>query len=274
MHQAGLRAVLQGLRGLPGDGDRARGQLHDGFAEIQREHKDNEEPQHNVTIAKPFAVGRFAVMRDEFEAFVKDTGHRTEGGCYVEWKQDSGKSWRSPGFAQTGSHPVVCVNWDDAKAYAAWLSRKTGKEYRLLSEAEREYAARAGTAAPFWWGSSISTRQANYDGNATYNGGQKGEYRQKTLPVKSFDANAWGLYQVHGNVWEWVEDCWNGNYQNAPSDGSARTTGECQYRVLRGGSWGNYPQYLRAACRGNSIPGNRSGFWGFRVALGRQDLNP
>jgi formylglycine-generating enzyme required for sulfatase activity len=111
---------------------------------------------------------------------------------------------------------VINVSWHDAKAYVEWLSRKTGKTYRLLSEAEREYAARAGTATPFWWGSSISTEQANYDGNLVYGGGPNGEYRQRTLPVESFQPNPWGLYQVHGNVLEWTEDCSNDNYPAKP----------------------------------------------------------
>jgi formylglycine-generating enzyme required for sulfatase activity len=131
----------------------------------------------------------------------------------------------------------------------AWLSRKTGKAYRLLSEAEREYAARAGTTTPFWWGSSISTTQANYDGNYTYGSGSKGEYRQKTVPVDMFQPNAWGLYQVHGNVWDWVEDCYHDSYAGAPTDGSAWVSGDCSGRVLRGGSWHYDPLFLRSACR-------------------------
>src|SRR5207302_6940801 len=108
-----------------------------------------------------------------------------------------------------GRQPVINMSWDDAKAYLAWLSRKTGKSYRLLSETEREYVTRAGRSTPFWWGPSISTSQANYNGNYTYGGGSKGEYREKTVPVASFQPNPWGLYQVHGNVWEWTEDCYH-----------------------------------------------------------------
>ena len=247
-----------------------------GSSKSEPERQSYEEPRHSVTIRHPFAVGRFAVTRDEFETFVTDSGHKMDSGCWVwtgsAWNSDSAKSWRSPGFAQTGEHPVVCVNWDDAKAYAAWLSKKTGKEYRLLSEAEREYAARAGTDTPFWWGSSISTDKANYDGNYTY-GGSKGKYRQQTLPVKSFDPNPWGLYQVHGNVWDWVEDCWHDSYHNTPSDGSAWTTGACTFRGLRGGSWYNNSQYLRAAFRLYNDPRIQINNGGFRVALGWQDLN-
>jgi formylglycine-generating enzyme required for sulfatase activity len=160
---------------------------------------------------------------------------------------------------------VINVSWDDAKEYAAWLSRKTGKTYRLLSEAEREYVTRAGTTTPFWWGSSISTSQANYNGRYTYGGGAEGEYRQKTLPVDSFQPNPWGLYQVHGNVWDWVEDCWNASYQGAPSDGSAWTSGDCHRRVVRGGSWVNNPQGLRSAIRDRVTTDNRLSGLGFRV---------
>jgi formylglycine-generating enzyme required for sulfatase activity len=170
------------------------------------------------------------------------------------------------GFAQSGSHPAVCINWDDAKAYVAWLSRKTGKTYRLLSEAEREYVARAGTTTPFWWGSTISTSQANYNGNHTYGSGSKGEYREKTMPVGSFQPNPWGLYQVHGNVWEWVEDCWNDTYGGAPTDGSAWTSGDCSRRPDRGGSWGNPPRNLRSAVRSGSTTDLRHSAGGFRVA--------
>ncbi len=163
------------------------------------------------------AAGQFSVTVGEYRACVR------AGGCRPpEWDEPSSKyniktgsddHYKKLGEALTGDrYPIVGVSWDDAQAYAKWLSGKTGKSYRLLSEAEREYVTRAGTAAPFWWGSSISTEQANYDGNYTYAGGQKGEYRQRTVPVKSFQPNPWGLYQVHGNVWDWVEDCWNDNY--------------------------------------------------------------
>jgi formylglycine-generating enzyme required for sulfatase activity len=158
---------------------------------------------------------------------------------------------------------VINVSWDDAKAYVAWLSEKTGKVYRLLSEAEREYVTRAGTTTPFWWGSSISSDQANYVGDFSYDGGPKGEWRNRTVPVDSFEQNPWGLYQVHGNVWEWTEDCYHGDYKGAPADGSP--WGDCDYRVLRGGSWDIAPQDLRAAARFGLPPYIRSGSTGFRV---------
>ena len=199
------------------------------------EGRSDEAPQHRVTFARQFAVGRFAVTFDEWDACVADRG------CNGYKPKDEG--WGR------GKRPVINVSWNDAKAYVAWLSKKTGKTYRLLSEAEREYVTRAGTTTPFWWGSSISTRQANYNGNHTYGGGSKGEKRQKTLPVNSFQPNPWGLYQVHGNVWERMEDCWNNSYSGAPTDGSAWKTGDCTRPVRRGGSWRHGPRNLRSAYR-------------------------
>jgi hypothetical protein len=173
-------------------------------------------------------------MTFEWDAYV------AEDGCNNYKPNDEG--WGR------GKRPVINVNYNDANVYAAWLSRKSGKIYHLLSDAEREYVARAGTRTPFWWGSSITPKQANYDGNYTYRGGgSKGEYRLCTLPVDSFDPNPSGLYNVHGNVWEWPEDCVNDI--NMPGDGRARTTGDCSTRVIRGGSGHSGPQFLRSAIR-------------------------
>jgi len=194
-----------------------------------------------------------------------------------EVENDPNASWRNPGFLQDDNHPVVCVHWDDVSAYVAWLSQVTGQTYRLLSEAEWEYAARAGTTTPFWWGSSIMPAQANYDGNFVYaGGGAKGEYRKATVPVGDFEANPWGLYNVHGNVWEWCEDIWrrediwgdgdNDYYNGAPADGSAWLQGgDASRRALRGGSWQNPPQDLRSANRLWSSTDSRLGALGFRV---------
>jgi formylglycine-generating enzyme required for sulfatase activity len=223
-----------------------------------------------VTIAKPFAVGRFAVTRDEFAAFVEATRRRIEDGCFVvtgdALRRDRERSWRSPGFVQDGNHPAVCVSWNDAKAYAAWLSSTTGKVYRLLTETEREYVTRAGSATPFWWGGTISTDQANYNGTVPYGGIASGVWRKATVAVDSFAANPWGLFHVHGNVWEWAEDCWNKENAGNPGNGTARTSGDCGLRVLRGASWGNFPHTLRSARRGMEPPGNRLNTVGFRVA--------
>jgi formylglycine-generating enzyme required for sulfatase activity/uncharacterized caspase-like protein len=221
--------------------------------------RNNDEAQIRVTIPAPFPVAKYAVTFDEWDACVAD------GGCNGYKPADEG--WGR------GRRPVINVNWDDAKAYAAWLSRKTGKTYRLLSEAEREYVARAGTTMPFWWGSSITPMQANYNGSADpyKGGGSKGEYRQHTTPVDTFEANPWGLYNVHGNVWEWTEDCWNNSNIGNPGNGSARSAGDCSGRVVRGGSWYYVPQFLRSAARVRWSADYRYGYLGFRLA---RTLNP
>ena len=223
----------------------------------------NEGPQHGVTIQQPFAVGKYEVTRGEFARFVAATGHATGNSCWgydgSDWKDRSGRGWRNPGFTQTKRDPAVCVSWEDVKAYVRWLSAKTGRRYRLLSEAEWEYAARAGTAGPFHFGATISTDRANYDGNYVYGSGAKGIYRRKTVPVGGFSANAFGLHDMHGNVWEWVEDCWHGNYQGAPTDGRTWTQGGyCQYRVTRGGSWFRNSNDLSAADRAMRAAGDNS----------------
>ncbi|MFM9848057.1 MAG: formylglycine-generating enzyme family protein [Hyphomicrobiaceae bacterium] len=241
-----------------------------GSPESEPERETSEGPQHMVRISEPFAVGRLAVTRAEFAAFVTDTGHKEEGGCHAStasgWKPEPHRSWRSPGLVQNDGHPVVCVNWEDAKAFIAWLSRKTGKPCRLLSEAEREYVARAGTTTSYWWDSTISTSEANYDGARTYGGASDGGWRRTTVPVRSFRANPWGLYNVHGNIWEWVEDCWHDSYQGAPADGPAWISGDCVRRVLRGGSWVDKPGRLRAASRFRYRPDYRDFDAGFRLA--------
>jgi formylglycine-generating enzyme required for sulfatase activity len=222
-----------------------------------------------VSMARPFAIGKYAVTRGEFAAFVAATGRKMESGCYrlgVRGRNPE-LDWRSPGFVQTDHHPVVCVSWHDAKAYVAWLSSRTGKHYRLPSEAEREFVARAGSTTPFWWGDGISTDQANYDGRITYAvGGAAGEWRNSTVAVFAFLANPWGLHNVHGNVWDWTEDCWNEKNAGNPGDGTARSDGDCSFRVVRGGSFNNAPHTLRAARREREPADNRIVTFGFRVA--------
>ena len=242
-----------------------------GSPSSKEDRDDDESPRHRVTISKPFAVGKYEVTRGEFKEFVSDTGHSTSGGCWIhdgsKWKHSDTRSWRAPGFVQGEDDPVVCVNWEDAQAFVGWLSRETGQDYRLLTESEWEYSARAGTKGPFHFGSTISTDQANYDGNYTYGNGRKGVYRQRTVPVGIFPSNSFGLHDVHGNVWEWVEDCWHASYAGAPKDGRAWTTGvDCTKRVLRGGSWSSRPWFLRAAIRGGGGTGSRDVRLGFRVA--------
>jgi len=212
----------------------------------------DEKPVHKVSIAYSFAVGVHEVTFAQWDACVSD------GGC-------NGYSPDDRGWGR-GNRPVINVSWEDAQSYLKWLSGKTGKSYRLLSESEWEYVARAGTTTPFHYGSTISTEQANYDGNYTYGSGAKGAYRKKTVPVGSFPPNAFGLHDVHGNVWEWTHDCWNDNYQGAPNDGSAWESGDCSRRVLRGGSWSNDPWILRSALRLRYTVGYRNIDYGFRVA--------
>jgi formylglycine-generating enzyme required for sulfatase activity len=229
-----------------------------GSPENELERGDSEGPQHPVTIARPFGVGRHAVKRGEFAAFVKDTGYESEGETL----------WRDPGFPQDDNHPVVCVNWEDATAFVAWLSDKAARNYRLLTEAEWEYAARAGSTAPFWWGSTITPAQANYDGTHVYGStGLEGEYREQTVAVGDFSANPWGLHQMHGNVLEWCEDVWHDNYDGAPSDGAAWLQGGSAFsRVVRGGSWVSFPQDIRSAFRAKASAALRIDNLGFRVA--------
>ena len=210
----------------------------------------DERPRHKVTIAQPFAVSRFAVTFDEWDAA------RERGGVS---HSPSGQAW-----GRARRRPVIDVSWDDARAYVEWLSFTTVQPYRLLSEAEWEYCCRAGTEAQYWWGGEISTEQANYDGNYAWGKGAKDN--QKLRPVNSFEPNPWGLYQVHGNVWEWCEDCWHDNYHDGPADSSAWTAGDDQFRVLRGGSWGGGPDTLRSARRIVNFREDRFQDVGFRVA--------
>jgi len=212
---------------------------------------DSEGPQHEVAIPRDFEIGRYAVTFEEYLAFCAATGR--------EEPSDSG--WGK------GKQPVINVSWDDAQAYCDWLNRVTGERYRLPSEAEWEYAARAGTTGPFSFEGPITTDKANYDGNFSYAGSPEGEYRARTVQVDSFQPNPWGLYQVHGNVWEWCADPWHEDYQGAPADGSIWVDGGVPYlRVLRGGSWFNYPLFLRSAFRYGNFRVIRGDSYGFRLA--------
>jgi formylglycine-generating enzyme required for sulfatase activity len=228
------------------------GELEMGSPQSEADRSPEEGPRHAVVFARPFAVGRFAVTFDEWDACV------AAGGCDGHVPSDEG--WGR------GRRPVINVSWYDAKAYVAWLSRATGADYRLLSEAEWEYVARAGTTTPFWWGASLSALQANYRGDVVSAASAAGEYRKQTLPVDTFEPNPWGLYQVHGNVYDWIEDCFNETYHGAPSDGSAWTTGDCYRRGHRGGSWFSNPWALRSAARNRNFALTRFDFIGFRIA--------
>lgn len=177
----------------------------------------------------------------------------------AQWRaclQDKGCGGYEPTYSgsERANYPVISVSWRDARAYAEWLSKKTGATYRLPSEAEWEYAARAGSNTPYWWGDTANRKQASY-----------GPFGQ-TKPVRSYPANPFGLYDVHGNVWEWTEDCWNNSYVDAPKDGSAWSTGDCEFAPLRGGSWNSLANNLRAANRKRSRRDGRGLNAGFRVA--------
>ena len=231
----------------------------------------NEIPQHPVTFAESFAAGKYEVTRVEFRQFIEDTSHATRSACWTyeqdEWKDRAGREWQTLEFEQGEREPVVCVSWDDAQSYIAWLSQKTGKRYRLLTEAEWEYAARAGTTGPFHVGPTISTDQANYDGTQADGAAGMGAYREKTVSVGSFPANAFGLHDVHGNVWEWVEDCWHEDYEGAPADGNAWILdGDCSVRIVRGGSWLDGQNGLRVVFRGRTKSELSYFVIGFRVA--------
>ena len=223
---------------------------------------DDEGPRHQVRIAKPFAVGVYEVTFSEWEACVSD------GGC---GHRPNDEGWGG------GTRPVINVSWDDAKAYVRWLSNETGEAYRLLSESKWEYVARAGTQTRYWWGDEVGSGQCRHGNGA--DGSLKRHYSDwewatvgcddgevHTAPVGQFKANRFELHDVLGNVWEWVEDCWNGSYAGAPADGSAWRSGNCGTRMLRGGSWGGIPSFLRAAGRGRVDAGDRDFDLGFRIA--------
>ena len=203
-----------------------------------------------VTIVRPIAVSRYEVTFDEYDLFAGVTGRQLP--------HDQG--WGA------GRRPVINVSWEDAVAYADWLSGQTGKRYRLPTEAEWEYAARAGSETAYWWGDEVGDGRANCDGCGS-------EWDdEKTAPVGSFQANPFGLYDTSGNVWEWVQDCWHENYEGAPTDGSAWEAeggGDVGRRVIRGGSWFNDPRSLRSSLRFGNTLDSRDYLVGFRLA---QDL--
>ena len=235
-----------------------------GSPPSEEERSGGEGPVRRVSIPAPFAVGVHKVTRGEFSRLVSATGHAAGDSCWIrgdgDWEERSGRDWRSTGFSQTDDHPAVCVSWGDARAYAGWLSRSTGAHYRLLSEAEWEYAARAGTATRYHWGDDVGRGRANCDGC-----GSRWDNRS-TAPVGSFAANAFGLHGVHGNAWEWTRDCWNAGYEGAPRDGRAWEGGDCSRRVIRAGSWNFAPGELRSANRFGYGARSRDFDLGFRVA--------
>jgi formylglycine-generating enzyme required for sulfatase activity len=238
----------------------------------------DEAPQHEVSVPS-FALGKYDWTREEYAAFVLETGYPAGDGCGVDafkWEKRPELTWQHPGFEQTAHDPVVCVSWQDARAYVAWLNRKTNRKgaasgdrpYRLPSEAEWEYAARAGSATPFWWAES--------EGDAPAHAWFKQNSAGHTHPVGSKPPNAFGLYDMAGNVWQWTEDCYDNSYVGTPADGRASeipssdthandNQGRC-LRVDRASSW-LYPVWLlRSATRERNPADYRDAIMGFRVA--------
>lgn len=241
---AGLKQKFAGRAPEPEMVAVPAGKFRMGCVDNSKDCSDAEKPVHTVTVPA-FEMGKYEVTFDQWDACVAD------GGCtHVPGDRGWGR----------GNRPVIDVSWNEIQAYLAWLSRKTGKRYRLPSEAEWEYAARAGSEAAYWWGDAVGSGNANCESC-----GSRWDNKQ-TAPVGSFKPNRFGLYDVHGNVYEWGADCWHDNYKSAPPDGSAWTTGECKYRVLRGGSWIIDPQNLRSANRIDFTAVNRGSSIGFRVA--------
>lgn len=223
---------------------------------------DAEGPLHRVNVAA-FALAKTHVTRGQFAAFVNATGYPAGSSCYTleggVWEVRQGRSWRDPGYPQENSHPAVCLSWRDAKAYVDWLAQKSSKHYRLPSEAEWEYAARAGTTSARYWGESAEQACAHANVmDSTSKGQVPGLIREEhdcsdgyvyTAPVGSFKPNAFGLNDMIGNAWEWVEDCLQDSYSDAPTDGSTWTAGKCKFRVLRGGAWNVELRNARSAKR-------------------------
>jgi formylglycine-generating enzyme required for sulfatase activity len=239
-------------------------------------------PVHRVRVGYPFAVGKYPLTVGEFSAFAEDTGFKgapclrwvgydepeiAKAGWSHAWREDPNSTWDTPGFEQALDHPVVCLSWDDAKAYVSWLSQKTGHTYRLLTEAEWEYAARAGTTTKAYWGDGLSRDNGNFGADACCWSCREGRDQWDiTSPVGSFDANPFGLYDMIGNSWEWLEDGVHMDYEGAPADGSAWVEGSCARRMIRGSSWYEPPVSMTSDFRYHFEPEHRSWPLGFRVA--------
>jgi formylglycine-generating enzyme required for sulfatase activity len=226
-----------------------RGEFMMGSPDGDAQSFDDEKPQHRVKIDYRLAVGRYPVTFEEWDRCAEDEAwHRAR---HVEPYKPSDQGWGR------GKRPVINVSWEDIQGYLRWLSGKTGHRYRLLSEAEWEYACRAGTTTAYSVGPTITQYDANFDSKVG-----------RTVEVGSYTPNDWGLYDMHGNVWEWVEDCWNDSYvgEGRPDDGRAWTSGDCGRRVLRGGSWEDGPEFLRSAIRSRFSTVDRDDGFGFRVA--------
>jgi formylglycine-generating enzyme len=252
-----------------------RGRFKQGSMRAESGSASFETPMHWVAIGPSVSMSSNAVTVEDFQKFVADTG-RDIRGCDIydgDWKHRPDNSWKNPGFPQSGSHPVTCVSWNDAKAYVGWLSTKTGHTYRLPSASEWEYAARAGGEAVQPWSANGSAACATanvadasaaqrYPGWTVFACNDGYVY---TAPVGSFKANSFGLNDMLGNVFQWTEDCWHADYNGAPVDGSARSDGDCSEHELRGGSWFSTPAYVRANYRNHFAADYRTSSVGIRL---------
>ncbi|AIG00691.1 protein PvdO [Pseudomonas fluorescens] len=220
----------------------------------------DEGPIHDVTFAKPVAISRFQVLAGEWDSYIQETGYKMPDGDDRPGRQcTAGK----PTYKTSPKHPAVCMDFAEANAYVAWLSKKTGKQYRMVSESLREYAARGGTSGPFPFPFDEGKEYSIAKHANTYGPADGYSY---TAPAGSYAPNAFGVYDMHGNVYEWVEDCENDSYVGAPSDGSAWLTGQCEVRQIRGNDWGEAPVFSRSGNRNNLYPNVRGDWLGFRVA--------
>ena len=269
---------------IPGLVPIAAGQFQMGSPSDEVGRNDDEGPVRTVAVTA-FALAPYPVTRAEFANFIEATGYRIDSRCWVwtgeRFEQTPDADWRHPGFPQTDRDPVVCVSWNDAEAYTRWLSQRTGEHFRLPSEAEWEYAARAGSTSARYWGELANTactyadvadesaRREIPDG-ARWTIHPCDDGRAYTAPVGSYRPNAWGLYDMLGNVWQWVEDCYHSSYAAAPHSGAAWVDEHCDKRVLRGGSWAGYPAAVRSAVRLWYRPDIRMNVMGFRVARGTE----
>jgi formylglycine-generating enzyme required for sulfatase activity len=257
-----LHSAAQSVKKAPTAGTVFRDRVKDGsqgpemvlvpagtfkMGDIQGKGDDFEKPVHSVSIPKPFAMGRYQITFEEYDRFASATSRPLPND----------RGWGR------GRQPVINVSWEDAVEYSKWLSEQTDKQYRLPTESEWEYAARAGTETAYWWGNEITPGMANFAGTDNSWDGKQ------TSPVGSFKPNPFGLYDTAGNVWESVQDSWHENYKGAPTDGSAWEEMDDGQRVIRGGSWGSRPGTLRSSNRGRGNAGSGSGRLGFRLA---QDL--
>ncbi|MDE1148050.1 MAG: formylglycine-generating enzyme family protein [Azospirillaceae bacterium] len=258
--------------------------MHTGIP-LDDDFAPREKPQHAVTV-KAFKLAKYLVTRADFARFVYATGYAVAGKCWaynfavdpVKFGPSATADWRDPGFKQTDKDPVVCVSHDDAVAYITWYSAQTGLTYRLPTEAETEYATRAGTTTSRYWGDDVALQCKYANGSdqtvverfkdrvPKWYGAPCDDGYLTTSPVDAFPPNPWGLYDMLGNVYELTQDCWHDTYDGAPTDGSAWLGGDCHQHAARGGSTSPHPGSMRSASRVMMNTGDRSVFGGFRLA--------